>query len=378
LTINNQELTLNIMNNFEILYQDSQTSARAGLLTTAHGQVETPAFMPVGTAGAVKGITPHQLRETGSSFILANTYHLLLRPGIETIEKLGGLGKFMSWDGPILTDSGGYQVFSLSSLTKIDDEGVEFASHIDGAKMYLNAEIATEAQNRLGADIIMCFDQCTAPGDKEQDLKRAVERTIRWAERSKQAHANPNQQLFGIVQGGISPSLRRYCATELARIGFDGYAIGGLGIGEGHENMIKTVKHTIGFLPQDKPHYLMGVGTPTDIIAAVQAGIDMFDCVLPTRNGRNAFAFTENGPLRLRNNAHIEDSRPIEAGCDCYCCRNFSRAALRHFFNAGEMLGPILTSIHNLTFYQRLMAKIRQMIQEGEFSNWAKEFAFDN
>jgi queuine tRNA-ribosyltransferase len=366
------------MSNFQILNRDSLSSARAGLLETAHGQVETPAFMPVGTAGAVKGIIPEQLKQTGASIILANTYHLMLRPGVETIEKLGGLGRFIGWDGPILTDSGGYQVFSLSPLTKIDDEGVEFASHIDGAKVYLNAERATEIQNRLDVDIIMCFDQCTAFNASETEVKKAVERTIRWAKRSKAAHTNSKQQLFGIVQGGISPELRTLCATELVNIGFDGYAIGGLSVGEGHENMIKTVKHTVQYLPVDKPRYLMGVGTPADIMAAVQAGVDMFDCVLPTRNGRNAFAFTENGPIRLRNNVHIEDSSPIETGCECYCCRNFSRAALRHFFNSGEMLGPILTSIHNLTFYQRLMTKIRKALKEGEFSNLAKEFTIDN
>ncbi len=366
------------MSNFQILNRDSHSSARTGLLTTAHGQVETPAFMPVGTAGAVKGIMPEQLKQTGASIILANTYHLMLRPGVETVEKLGGLGKFMSWDGPILTDSGGYQVFSLSSLVKIDDDGVEFASHIDGAKVYLNAEIATEIQNRLGVDIIMCFDQCTAFGAGEAEVKKAVDRTIRWAIRSKAAHTNKNQQLFGIVQGGVNPKLRTLCATELVKTGFDGYSIGGLSVGEGHENMIKTVKHTIQYLPVDKPRYLMGVGTPADILAAVQAGIDMFDCVLPTRNGRNAFAFTQKGPIRLRNNAHIADNSPIETGCECYCCRNFSRAVLRHFFNSGEMLGPILVSIHNLTFYQRLMAKIRKAIKEAQFSNLVKEFTIDN
>jgi len=365
------------MSNFQIINEDSHSSARAGLLTTAHGQVETPAFMPVGTAGAVKGITPEQLKQTGASIILANTYHLMLRPGVETVEELGGLGKFMSWDGPILTDSGGYQVFSLSPLVKIDDDGVEFASHIDGAKVYLDAEKATEIQNRLGVDIIMCFDQCTAFGANEAEVKKAVERTIRWAKRSKAAHTNKNQQLFGIVQGGINPELRGCCAKELVDIGFDGYAIGGLSVGEGHENMISTVKHTIQYLPLDKPRYLMGVGTPADIIAAVEAGIDMFDCVLPTRNGRNAYAFTQNGPLRLRNNAHITDSSPIERDCECYCCRNFSRAAIRHFFNSSEMLGPILISIHNLTFYQRLMTKIRNALKEGRFSNLSKEFTID-
>jgi queuine tRNA-ribosyltransferase len=366
------------MSHFEILYKDSHTAARAGVLTTAHGQVETPVFMPVGTAGAVKGITPQQLRETGAPIILANTYHLLLRPGVETIEKLGGLGRFMGWDGPILTDSGGYQVFSLSPLIRIDDEGIEFASHIDGAKVYLNAEITTKIQNRLGVDIIMCLDQCTASGAADVEVQKAVERTICWAKRSKQAHVNPEQLLFGIIQGGTNPQLRMRCALELVKTGFDGYAIGGLSVGEGHDNMIKTVKHTLQYLPQDKPHYLMGVGTPADIIAAVCAGIDMFDCVLPTRNGRNAFAFTQNGPVRLRNNAHINDHRPIETGCDCYCCRNFSRGTLRHFFNCGEMLGPILVTIHNLTFYQRFMAKIRQKIKEGQFSNLVKEFTIDN
>ena len=360
--------------NFEVIGKDSYSSARAGLLTTAHGQVETPVFMPVGTAGAVKGITPAQLRDTGASIILANTYHLFLRPGVEAVENLGGLHRFMSWENPILTDSGGYQVFSLSPLVKIDDNGVEFASHIDGAKIYLNAEITTQAQNRLGVDIAMCFDQCTAFGAEPQEVLKAVERTICWAKRCKEAHANQSQLLFAIVQGGIDLELRSKCASELVETGFDGYAIGGLSVGEGHENMIKTVEHTTEILPQDKPRYLMGVGTPEDIVAAVHAGVDMFDCVLPTRNGRNAFAFTWNGPVRLRNNAHISDSEPIDNECDCYCCKNFSRGAIRHFFNVGEMLGPILVSLHNLTFYKKLMAKIRQTIKNGDFDNWRKEF----
>ena len=364
------------MTNFQVLHTDSRSAARLGLLTTAHGEVETPVFMPVATAGAVKGITPQQLQETGSELVLANTYHLLLRPGVETVEKLGGLHKFMAWDRPILTDSGGYQVFSLSPLTKVDNDGVEFASHIDGAKIYLNAEIATGIQNRLAADIITCFDQCTPFPIETGELKKAVERTILWAKRAKQAHTKSNQLLFGIVQGGIDLELRTYCASELVKTGFDGYAIGGLSVGEGHENMIKTVAHTAQLLPLDKPHYLMGVGTPADIIAAVKAGVDMFDCVLPTRNGRNAFAFTENGPLRLRNNVHINDPKPIEADCDCYCCRNFSRAAIRHFFNSGEMLGPILVSLHNLTFYQRLMTQIRQAIKRSKFADWAERIDY--
>lgn len=360
-------------NKFEVIQTDSGTSARRGLLNTPHGQIETPVFMPVGTAGAVKGITPKQLRETGATIVLANTYHMLLRPGVETVEKIGGLHKLMAWDGPILTDSGGYQVFSLGPLTKIDDNGVEFASHIDGKKIKLTPESATQIQNRLGADIIMCFDQCTPFPCEQDELEKAVERTIRWAGRCKEAHANPDQLLFGINQGGIDLDLRSQCAEELNKLDFDGYALGGLSVGEGHENMKKTVIHTAKLLPSDKPRYLMGVGTPIDIIAAVKAGVDMFDCVLPTRNGRNAFAFTENGPLRMRNSVHIDDKNPIEDGCGCYCCKNFTRAAIRHFFNVSEMLGPILVSLHNLSFYQKLMANIRQSIKAGQFESWSNE-----
>ena len=388
------------MDKFEVLHRQNDSAARQGLLTTTHGKVETPAFCPIGTAGAVKGITPQQLKETGTNMILANTYHLLLRPGVETIEKLGGIHKFMAWNNPILTDSGGYQIFSLgphfeggktkknasanpdqksqsanstSPMINIDDDGVEFTSHVDGAKIYLNAEIATNIQNRLGADIIMCFDQCTPFPCDDSQLKKAVERTIRWASVGKHSHANPNQLLFAIVQGGINLKLRTYCAAELVKMNFDGYAIGGLSVGEGHDIMIKIVTHTTNFLPEDKPRYLMGVGTPADIIAAVRAGVDIFDCVLPTRNGRNALAFTDKGPLHLRNKAHINDDNPIDADCDCYCCKNFSRGTLRHFFNVGEMLGPILVSLHNITFYQKLMTEIRQTIKKNEFTEWAIE-----
>jgi len=361
------------MGEFEILNKDSSCCARRGILTTSHGQVETPAFMPVGTSGTVKGITAQQLKETGAEIVLANTYHLFLRPGVEMVEAIGGLHKFMSWDGPILTDSGGYQVFSLSCLTRIDDGGVEFASHIDGTKIYLSPKIAIEIQNRLGADIIMCLDECTAFGCADSKLKEAVERTIRWAIECKEAHCTSEQMLFGIVQGGINQALRTYCARELVKLDFDGYAIGGLSVGEGHENMIKTVSHTAEVLPEARPRYLMGVGMPSDIVAAVSAGVDMFDCVMPTRNGRNAFAFTENGPVRMRNSVHSSDSEPIERGCDCYCCRSFSRGTLRHFFNIKEMLGPILVSLHNLRFFQRLMAKIRRIIEENEFAAWSEE-----
>ena len=369
---------------FRVICKDSRHEARRGVLTTAHGTVETPVFMPVGTLGAVKGVTPDQVEASGAEMILANTYHLLLRPGVECVERLGWLHKVMGWDKPILTDSGGYQVFSLGGhlpdrvenaqrLTKVDDEGVEFTSHFDGAKIYINAEIATKIQNRLGADVIMCFDQCTPYPCDEVVLKKAVERTIRWAKRCKEANRGDNQLLFGIVQGGVDLSLRSYCAQALVGMEFDGYAIGGLSVGEGHNSMAATVVHTAGILPESKPRYLMGVGMPSDIVAAVQAGIDMFDCVLPTRNGRNAFAFTENGPVRLRNSIHSDSTEPVEAGCECYCCRNFSRGVIRHFFNVGEMLGPILLSIHNLQYYQRLMAKIRSAIEMGEFEEWSAE-----
>jgi queuine tRNA-ribosyltransferase len=359
------------MSIFEILHRDSGSPGRVGVLRTSHGEASTPAFMPVGTAGSIKGLTPAQVEGTGADIVLANTYHLLLRPGIECVESLGGLHQLMGWSKPILTDSGGYQVFSLGALSKVSDEGVEFSSHIDGSRIYMDAERTTEMQNRLGADIIMCLDQCTAFGCRDSELLEAVERTIGWARRAKRAHRNKSQLLFGIVQGGTDLQVRSHCASELVKLGFDGYAIGGLGVGEGHERMMRTVVHTTGILPESKPRYLMGVGTPADIIAAVGAGVDLFDCVLPTRNGRNGYAFTWSGPVRLRNNAHIESREPIEGDCDCYCCGHFGRGALRHFFNVGEMLGPILASIHNLRFYQRLMSKIREMIERDEFFEWS-------
>jgi len=299
--------------------------------------------------------------------------------GEDAIAGLGGLHGFTGWRGPWLTDSGGYQVFSLSALTRIDDEGVEFSSHIDGARVHLNAEIATDIQHRLGADIIMCFDECTPFPADEDRIETAVKRTIDWARRCKrefsvlgsQLSADNRQLLFGIVQGGIDPELRRRCAGQIVEIGFDGYAIGGLSVGEGHDNMVRTVEFTVPLLPRAHPRYLMGVGMPVDILAAVRAGVDMFDCVLPTRNGRNAFAFTEQGPLRLRNSVHGDSTEPVEPGCDCYGCRHFARGAIRHFFNSGEMLGPILLSLHNLRFYQRLMANIRKHIEQGDFDAWA-------
>jgi queuine tRNA-ribosyltransferase len=362
------------MNSFDLLKTDSRTAARLGLLKTAHGPVSTPVFMPVGTRGTVKGITPEHLAQTGTSIVLANTYHLMIRPGVEIVESLGGLHQLMSWPGPILTDSGGFQVFSLATLNRIGDDGVEFASHIDGAKLYLDAKTATAAQNKLGADIIMCFDECTPYPCEPGRLQKAVERTIRWAGQCKEAHGNSEQLLFGIVQGGLDKQLRQVCADALAAMDFAGYAMGGLSVGETHEQMIETVEFTALLLPADKPRYLMGVGTPANIVAAVRAGMDMFDCVLPTRNGRNAFAFTATGPIRLRNSIYLRDTSPVEPGCSCYCCRHFSKGAIRHFFNVGEMLGPILLSLHNIAYYQRLMNEIRQRITDGTFADWSAKF----
>ncbi len=362
------------MNAFDIKTADNGSSGRVGALRTGHGTVQTPAFMPVGTRGCVKGILPDQLRQTGAQIMLANTYHLLLRPGVEVVAAMGGLHRFTGWDGPILTDSGGFQVFSLSSLNRVDEDGVEFASHIDGSPFRLDAKTATGIQNRLGADIIMCFDECTPYPCEFQKVEQAVERTIRWAQQCREAHANPQQMLFGIVQGGVVQKLRSRCLEALIPMEFDGYAIGGLSVGEGHEAMIETVEYTAPQLPEGKPRYLMGVGMPADIVAAVRAGVDLFDCVLPTRNGRNAYAFTESGSIRLRNNALIGDPEPIERDCPCLACRKFSRSAIRHFFNVGEMLGPILATIHNLTYYQRLISQIHRRIGDGTFGDWSKEF----
>jgi queuine tRNA-ribosyltransferase len=330
--------------------------------------------MPVGTAGSIKGVTPAQLAGTGTSMILANTYHLFLRPGPDVVHALGGLHRFMGFDGPILTDSGGYQVFSLAEIRRVDDEGVEFRSHVDGSLVRLNPQTAIEVQNSLGADIIMVLDECPPLPCERDALHRAVERTIRWARQCKQVHRHPDQALFGIVQGGLDLSLRRQCGEALLAIGFDGYAVGGLSVGESIEEMMAVLPEITLMLPGGRPRYLMGVGTPRDIVAAVGAGIDLFDCVLPTRNGRNSFAFTAEGPLKMRNEKYRRDGRPLEPGCDCECCRRFSRGYIRHLFNTGEMLGPTLTSIHNLRFYQRFMARIRDLIRTGHLERITTEF----
>ncbi len=359
---------------FEIIQGEPGGAARCGRVVTPHGAIRTPAFMPVGTQGAVKGLWPRQVRESGTDIILANTYHLALRPGAELVEQLGGLHKFMGWDGPILTDSGGYQVFSLAELRKIDDDGVTFRSHIDGQWLHLDPESATRVQNRLGADIIMAFDECP-PGDAEREVvARAVERTVRWAERCRRFHQCQEQALFGIVQGGVFHDLRALCAERLMALDFPGYAIGGLSVGEPHEKMVEVLGELVHRLPVDRPRYLMGVGMPRDILAAVRAGVDMFDCVLPTRNGRNAYAFTARAPIRLRNEQYRADERPLETDCSCPTCRQFSRAYLRHLFMAREMLGPILVSLHNICFYQRFMSRLRDLIPTSDWATMLAEF----
>lgn len=362
------------MTSLEILECSPDGRSRRGVLSTPHGRVRTPAFMPVGTRGTVKGVWPEQVRDSGADILLANTYHLALRPGAELVERMGGLHCFIGWDGPILTDSGGYQVFSLAELNKITDEGVRFRSHIDGAWLHLDPAGATRIQNQLGADIIMVLDECP-PGQADHDhAARAVERTVRWAASCKAAHQRGDQALFGIVQGGVFPDLRLACADRLIEMDFPGYAVGGLSVGETHEQMVEVLDWVVPKLPADRPRYLMGVGMPRDILAAVRAGIDMFDCVLPTRNGRNAYAFTAAGPLRLRNEKYREQDLPLEHDCSCPACRRFSRAYIRHLFLAGEMLGPMLVSVHNLWFYQRFMARLRDLIPTGDWARLLAEF----
>lgn len=356
---------------YELLAKDIATHARLGRVTTRHGVFDTPAFMPVGTQGTVKGLLPDHVAATGSQIILANTYHLMLRPGEKVVAALGDLHKFMAWPGPILTDSGGYQVFSLADINHIDDHGVIFKSHIDGAIVKLDPQRSMQVQNDLGADIIMAFDECPDPNKPVEYQQTAVDRTLRWAELCLAAHARPmDQSLFGIVQGGTNESLRSSCAQKLVAMNFPAYAIGGCAVGEGFEAMKRVLAYTTPLLPGHKPRYLMGVGFPRDIIAAVREGVDMFDCTMPTRNGRNAYAFTASGPLRLRNSRLQRDTGPVEQGCDCYACTHFTRGAIRHFFFASEMLGPVLVSVHNIRFYQRLMADVRLSIREGRFGQF--------
>jgi queuine tRNA-ribosyltransferase len=353
---------------YELLATDG--TARRGRLHTPHGVVDTPTFMAVGTQAAVKGLTPDQLRALGARIVLSNTYHLALRPGDDLIAELGGLHRFMDWDGPILTDSGGFQIYSLAQQRKIDDRAAVFRSHIDGSLLELTPERAVAIQENLGSDIAMCLDECP-PADTPSDyLKIAVARTIHWAERCRSAHRRPDQALFAIVQGGTDVELRRRCAEALVALDFPGYALGGFSVGETMDQMVAALAPTTPLLPAHKPRYLMGVGRPEDLLAAIGCGVDMFDCVLPTRNGRNAQAFTMNGPLRLRNACHRRDPAPLESDCPCYACRRFSRAYIHHLFLAEEMLGPTLLSLHNLAFYLRLMAEVRQAITAGGFADY--------
>ena len=358
----------------QIIHKDTQTKARVGRFTTPHGPVDTPVFMPVGTQGTVKTMSPEELREIGLGIILGNTYHLAMRPGVEIVGKAGGLHRFMHWGGAILTDSGGYQVFSLASLREISDDGVSFRSHIDGQSHFLGPERAVQIQEVLGSDIMMVLDECT-PYPCEYDYAcNSMVRSLQWAFRCKSTRRRDGSALFGIVQGGTYSQLRIRSAEELMRIGFDGYAIGGLSVGEPRTLMLENVELCASLLPEDQPRYLMGCGTPVEILEAVARGVDMFDCVMPTRNGRNGTAFTRSAKVPVKNGAYREDMGPLEEGCGCTTCRNYSRAYIRHLFNAGEVLGLRLVTYHNLYYYHGLMAEIRRAIAEGTFDRFRREY----
>lgn len=352
---------------FECLAVDSGSAARRGRLVTPHGTIETPVFMPVGTQATVKGLTPDMVRLTGTQILLANTYHLALRPGADVVAELGGLHRFMAWNGPILTDSGGFQVFSLADRVRLSEEGVAFRSHLDGQLLSLTPERAMALQEALGADVAMCLDHCPALPAAKEAIADAAERTARWARRCRDAHTRADQALFAIVQGGSHADLRAECADRLLELDFPGYAIGGVYVGENRDEVRLALEVTTPRLPADRPRYLMGVGRPQDLLEAIGTGIDLFDCVWPTRNGRNATCMTARGLVKLRNAAHQRDPAPIEPDCDCLACRNFSRAYLRHLFLANEMLGPILASIHNLTYLHRLVRQAREAISAGRF-----------
>ncbi|WP_040565847.1 tRNA guanosine(34) transglycosylase Tgt [Peptostreptococcus stomatis] len=360
---------------YELIKTCKQTGARLGRLHTPHGVIETPIFMPVGTQATVKAMTPEELKDIGSQIILSNTYHLYMRPGHDLIERAGGLHKFMNWDKPILTDSGGFQVFSLGPLRKIKEEGVEFRSHLDGSKHFLSPEKATEIQNALGSDIIMAFDECAPYPADRQYVKNSLERTTRWLERCKAAHKYPERQaLFGIVQGGMYKELREQSAREITAIDLPGYAIGGLSVGEPKEMMYEVLDYTVPLLPEDKPRYLMGVGSPDDLLEGVLRGIDMFDCVLPTRIARNGTAMTSQGKVVVRNASYAEDFTSLDPECDCYTCRNYTKAYLRHLIKCNEILGARLLTIHNLHFLLKLMENVREAIREDRLLDYKKDF----
>jgi queuine tRNA-ribosyltransferase len=355
---------------FEQHATDPGSAARASTFVTPHGAVEMPAFMPVGTQATVKGLSVDAVCATGAQMILANTYHLALRPGADVIQALGGLHSFSGWGGPILTDSGGFQLFSLAQNTSVTEDGASFRSHIDGDLFELSPERAVDIQEALGSDVAMVLDHVVALPNDPQVVRDATERTIRWARRCREAQTRKDQALFAIVQGGLDPTLRMDCARALADLDFPGYAVGGLSVGEEPAEMYRILEATVPAMPANRPRYLMGVGRPQDLLEAIRRGIDLFDCVLPTRNGRNALAFTDEGPIRLRNLQFQRDPRPLEGGCPCAACR-YSRGYLRHLFMAHEMLGPMLVSVHNLTYYQRLMTRAREAIRQGRFSEFA-------
>ena len=367
---------------YEIVAEDKNSRARAGILHTPHGSIDTPTFMPVGTQATVKTLDQEDLQQTHSQIILGNAYHLYLRPGHELIYRAGGLHKFMNWQHPILTDSGGFQVFSLKELNSVEEQGVTFRSHLDGSSHLFSPEIVMEIEHGIGADIIMAFDECTPYPCEYQYAKQSMEMTLRWATRCKQHHEKlseerkhrPSQALFGIVQGSTFPELRIHCANELASMELPGYAIGGLAVGEPRNNMVEIVAETTPHMPLKKPRYLMGVGLPHDMVESVGLGIDMFDCVVPTRNARNGTAFTKHGRLRLKNAKHSENNQPIDETCQCKTCQNYSRSYLRHLFQTGEYLGLHLTSFHNIFFYNQIMREAREAIIAGNFKLWQNQF----
>jgi queuine tRNA-ribosyltransferase len=362
------------MMDFTIHKKDPSCRARTGTINTAHGRISTPVFMPVGTQGTVKALTPETVRELGAEIILGNTYHLYLRPGHELIRRAGGLHKFMNWRHPILTDSGGYQVFSLAMLRRIREEGVVFQSHIDGSKHFLTPESAIDIQRALGSDIMMCLDECTPYPATFREAEKSLELTLRWAKRCKEAARETKQALFGIVQGGVYTDLRKRSLESLAETGFDGYALGGLSVGEPKEDMISIVRTTAPLMPEEKPRYLMGVGTPEDIVTCVYQGIDMFDCVIPTRCARNGLLFTNHEKVVIKHARYRDDTTPLDSSCDCYTCRNYSRAYLRHLYVAGEILAMVLNTIHNIRYYMRLMERIREAIAEGRYEDFKNSF----
>ncbi|HEU0117388.1 MAG TPA: tRNA guanosine(34) transglycosylase Tgt [Alphaproteobacteria bacterium] len=366
------------MNAFSFNISATDGTARRGRVTTAHGTFETPCFMATATAATVKAMTPETVKSTGAEMAICNTYHLMLRPGAERVAQLGGLHKFMNWPGPILTDSGGYQVMSLSELRDIDEKGVTFRSHLDGSKHELTPERSMQIQHDLDSDITMCFDECTPHPATHEQAALSMRMSMRWAERCRQAFKpRPGYALFGINQGNVYPDLREESANALKKIGFDGYAVGGLAVGEGQETMFRMLDATVHHLPDDKPRYLMGVGKPDDIVGAVRRGIDMFDCVMPTRSGRTGQAFTRRGTVNMRNARHLSDPRPIDDKCICMACKNYGRAYIHHLFRAEEILGPMLLSAHNLQYYQDLMKDLRAAIESRSIDTFAAQFAAD-